>query len=172
MRWLAVLPVGLLTGLVGWLMVGGSSTKTDQLTALEQSLTLPTRHGDVLKQMYTRELTTRPLFPLLNTTGDAREPILQIIGVSVTRKRQAALIAIDGEPAAWMAPGERQGGVALLEINGTQVLIETPLGPKAMQVGERSDEGSAPLAGGSQTVVDQMPPGFRAPPPPADGPEV
>ncbi len=100
-----------------------------------------------------------------------REQILDFVGVSITRKRQAALIAIDGEPAAWMAPGERHDGVALLEIDGTQVLIETPLGPKAMQVGERSGEGSVPLAGG-QPIVDQMPPGFRSPPPPADAPGV
>jgi hypothetical protein len=104
-----------------------------------------------------------------------------------TRRRQAALVAINDAPADWLTVGETRDGVTLQAIEGSRIVVDTLLGPVPIQVGETvggappastsgpSTAASAnppPPAGVSPTILDKTPPGFRVPPAPASAPGI
>jgi hypothetical protein len=103
-----------------------------------------------------------------------REPSIRVDGVSMTRRRLAALIAIDSGPAEWLQVGESRGGVTLQSVSVSGVTVETPLGVKAVNLGDQA-AASAPAVGAAGPPIaagpDQIPPGFRSPPEPASGPK-
>ena len=70
-----------------------------------------------------------------------------------------------------MSVGETRDGVTLQQVTSSKIVVDTAFGPKDVALGERSagtSEPSSPTVQASRT--DEMPPGFRAPPPPANAP--
>lgn len=117
------------------------------------------------------ELASTPIFPMTVGPGAVTQPSLRLDGVAVTPRHSAALIAIDGKPAQWLALGESRDGVTLRSVGGSKVLIDTLVGDVVVELG-RVVGNAPPEAGavGDQTPRDPSTAGFRMPPPPASAP--
>lgn len=173
------IPLGLLTGLAAWLMAGGLSVNAkvlDEMQAGLARLRAPTSTGRNRAYGGGADLLTAPLFALTTGPGAIREPSIRVDGVTVSRRRVAALLSIDGKPAEWVSVGESREGVTLQSVSSSGVTVETVVGVKALNLGDQS-AASAPVPGTSQTasatpapVSEQMPPGYRPPPEPASAP--
>lgn len=167
-------PAGLATGLAAWLLAGGSSAKleaADELQARFLALRAP-RIAARANLVSASDLLSTPIFALTTGPGALREPGIRLDGVSISSRRTAALVSIDGRLAEWWRVGESREGVTLTDLNASGASFETALGTKGLALGEQS-AASAPAASAppaAQAVVDQMPPGFRGPPPPASAP--
>jgi hypothetical protein len=116
-----------------------------------------------------------PLFALTTGPGAVREPSIRVDGVSVSRRRMAALVSIDAKPAEWLTVGESREGITLQGVSNSSITVETLLGSRTLNLGDQS-AASAPAPGAASAVtpaaavVDQVPPGFRSPPEPASAP--
>lgn len=177
---LAAAPLGLVTGCLAWFAAGGAAAGADRLDPLQTqvaNLRAPARGQTAASYVDISSMVDAPIFAL--TTGPAaiKEPAVRVEGLSVSRKRMAALLSIDGQAAQWVSVGERRDGFTLVEVSNTRVLIETLAGPKEIALGEQTGTVSteaAPIqtaAAPASAVVDQIPPGFRSPPPPASAPK-
>lgn len=175
----AAAPLGLATGLAAWLLAGGLSVRAsaldeghERLAKLRapRSVSLPT------SETSSAPLLASPLFAMTTGPGAVREPSIRVDGVSLTRRRTAALLSIDDKPAEWVTVGESRDGVTLQAVSPSGVTIETLLGPKALNLGDQSAASApaagtpAPVATTAAMVQDQVPPGFRSPPQPASAP--
>lgn len=169
-------PAGLLTGLVAWTLAGGLSVKADALSELETSLSAahPPAVASRSKRGSSASLLAAPIFALTTGPGAVREPAIRVDGVSVSRRRTAALVSIDGGAAEWLSVGESRGGVTLQGVTADGITVETAIGEKAVKLGDQS-AASAPAAAPPPEAVataapDRPPPGFRSPPEPASAP--
>lgn len=170
------IPLGLVTGLSAWLLADGVSARASALEATHARLTAlrapaagrPSGSGGL-------GLIGAPLFALTTGPGAVREPAIRLDGVSITRRRTAALVSIDARPSEWLEVGETRDGVSLQSLTSSSATFETALGVKSLGLGQQS-AASAPLPGASgaqpvtAVVQDQPPPGFRSPPEPASAP--
>lgn len=176
-------PLGLATGLAAWLMASSDSTATEPLDAVQTKIAaLRAPKASAGRAGYARaaDLIATPIFALTTGAGALREPAIRLDGISISARRTAALVSIDGKPADWLRVGEARDGVTLQTLTSGQATFETELGPKQLALGEQS-AASAPIAtvaavapsatAPASAVVDQMPPGFRSPPPPASAPQ-
>lgn len=179
---LAAAPLGLATGCLAWFAAGGAAAGADRLDPLQTqvaNLKAPARSQAAASYADISSLANSPIFAL--TTGPAaiKEPAVRVEGLSVSRKRVAALLSIDGQAAQWVSVGERRDGFTLVEVTSTRVLIETQAGAKEIALGEQTGTVSAEAATSpiqtasapASAVVDQIPPGFQSPPPPASAPK-
>lgn len=174
----AAAPIGLLTGFLAWSAAGGASASLDRLAPIsEQLMALRPLASATLRQTPRGEgLLAMPIFALTVGPGAVREPAIRVDGLSVSRRRAAALVSIDGAAAQWMSVGESQDGVTLRAVSASKAVFDTELGDKELGLGEQSAS-SAPAASASDsvevspTIVDRIPPGFRSPPPPASAKE-
>jgi hypothetical protein len=170
------IPIGLATGLAAWLFAGGASAGLGRLDAAESQLfkLKPPAARRAMTEPRAADLLTAPLFALTTGPGAVREPSIRLDGVSLNRRRAAALVSVDGKPAAWMQPGESTSGVTLQAVTGSSASFETALGSKTLNLGEQSAE-SAPDPQARPTtgpvVADQTPTGLRGPPEPASAPK-
>jgi len=168
-------PVGAVAGFSVWLAAGGASADADRLAPLQQQATRlrpPPPHSDAALVTDITDLLATPIFALTTGVGAVKESALRLDGVSISRRRTAALLSIDGQPAEWWSVGDSRDGFTLQQVRASRVSLETPLGVREVVLGVSAgappaDPGAAPPA-----VVDQPPPGFRAPPPPASAPRV
>ena len=164
-------PLGLLTGLVAWVLAGGLSVKANALDTVESGLSALKPPAALASQAGRGEaaaLLGSPLFALTTGPGAVREPSIRVDGVSLSRRRTAALVSIDGKPSEWLEIGESRDGVTLQEVSSSSVTFETAVGTKALNLGDQSAASApAPIAAAGG---DQPPPGFRAPPEPASAP--
>jgi hypothetical protein len=168
------LPLGLATGLAAWLLAGGASAGFEQLEGAESQLMRlkppVAPRGD---EAGAADLLTTPLFALTTGPGAIREPSLRVDGLSVSRRRMAALVSIDGKPAAWLTAGETADGVTLQAVTAAGASFETALGAKTVNLGEQTAASAPdPHAPGPAppAVTDQPPPGFHGPSEPANAP--
>jgi len=168
----AAAPLGLALGLGAWLLAGGLSVRADaldevhtQLAGLQTPRPPPARASDA----GAAALLGAPLFALTTGPGAVREPAVRIDGVSITRRRLAALVSVDAGPAEWLQVGESRGGVTLQAVTAASATVETALGVKTLNLGDQS-AASAPVAPAAAAAQDQVPPGFRSPPEPASAP--
>lgn len=174
---LAGAPAGLATGLLAWMLAGGSQVAAERLDGLQvqvSNLKAPPRGASALSYVSVSDLASQPLFALTVGPGAVREPSIRVDGVSISRGRTAALLAIDGQPAEWLTLGESRAGVALQSVSASTVVVETLTGPKELALGSQSgpEAESSPETNAAATgaAPDQIPPGFRSPPPPASAP--
>jgi hypothetical protein len=165
--------VGLVLGATAWLAAGRQDVLTqaqDRLATLRASSAQRGLDGGA------PSLTGPPLFALSVGPNAVRDPVVGVLGVSRMPGRAAALLAIEGKPAAWLARGETRDGVVLRDLGWGRATLDLPLGVRTLRIGEAtapgaptpgfdpSDPMSAPAPG------DMPPPGFRSPPPPASAP--
>jgi len=174
-------PLGLLTGLVAWLLAGGLSVQAQSLSDLEAKLATlrpPKASSARVMPVSIAALQQAPLFALTTGPGAVREPSVRVDGVSFSRRRKAALVSVDGKPAEWLDVGASRDGVTLQEVSSAGVVIETAVGTKQLALGEQS-AASSPAPGGSPAAgavsqaspAEQPPPGVRLPPEPASAPQ-
>lgn len=170
-------PLGLATGLAAWLLAGGLSVRAnalDEVHARLSHLRAPAPLAARSSDAGAAALLGAPLFALTTGPGAVREPSIRIDGVSITRRRMAALVSIDAKPAEWLQVGESREGVTLQAVTVSSATLETALGVKTLSLGDQS-AASSPLPGAPGAAVaagaqDQAPPGFRSPPEPASAP--
>jgi hypothetical protein len=84
------------------------------------------------------------LFNLTSGEGAVSEAAIRVDGLSVSAGRKAALVSIDGKPAAWLEPGVEQNGVTLVEIHGGKVTFDTAVGLKEVALGAAPPSPSKP----------------------------
>jgi len=174
-------PVGLLTGMLAWLAAGGASASATALAPIESQLAAHQGAVAPVRRVShaADDLLTMPLFVLTTGPNAVADPALRLDGLSRSPRRVAALVSINGRPASWMVVGEEQDGVVLREVTPTKVVMDTPTGPKELVLGEQTQGQSggeqaaaqAPLSASAQ-INDQVPAGFKSPPPPASAPVV
>jgi hypothetical protein len=165
--------LGLALGATAWLAAGHQdvmASTQDRLAALR-----PLRAGDASAGA-APILTGAPLFALSTGPNAVKDPAVLVLGLSRMPGRTAALVAIDGKPAAWLARGDSRDGVILREVGSNRATLDLPLGVKDLRIGEAT-LGSAPVGGATSNppglgpnASDMPPPGYRSPPPPASAP--
>lgn len=166
---------GLAISLVAWWSAGGGAANSDRVSAtaaeLQRARVQTVSH---LAKSATRvaDLRASPLFLSTVGPGAVREPSMRLDGVSLSRRRVAALLSIDGRAATWVLAGETREGVTLQEVRADRVVVETVLGFKDLALGEQtSASGPASVAGPDVLETgDVPPPGVRMPPAPASAP--
>lgn len=174
------LPIGLATGLAAWLLAGGASASFEKLDGVDAELAAlhPPMRPRPVTFSSGGELLTAPLFALTTGPGAVREPAIRLDGLSLSRRRMAALVSIDGRSAAWLKAGETADGVTLQTVTASSATFETAVGVRTLNLGDQA-AASAPAAGGaaptptstpSAASADQPPPGLRRPPEPASAP--
>lgn len=167
-------PIGLATGLAAWLLADGLSVRASALEATHAQLARMRVPAAVLTSSSdggAAALLSSPLFALTTGPGAVREPAIRVDGISMTRRRLAALVSIDARPAEWLTVGETREGVTLQAVSVSSITLETALGVKTLNLGDQS-AASAPGPSATAAVVqDQVPPGFRSPPEPASAPQ-
>ncbi|HEX4712065.1 hypothetical protein, partial [Phenylobacterium sp.] len=133
-------PLGLATGLAAWLLAGGASASFDKLDGVETQLMKlrPPVTRRIDGDSSPADLLTTPLFALTTGPGAIREPSIRLDGLSVSRSRMAALVSIDGKPAAWLTAGETADGVTLQAVTASGASFETVLGAKTINLGEQT----------------------------------
>jgi hypothetical protein len=165
--------LGLALGAIAWLAAGRQDVLAptqDRLAALR-----PVRMGEAgIGGAPT--LAGPPLFALSTGPKAVKDPAISVLGLSRMPGRTAALVAIDGQPAAWLARGESRDGVILREVGSGRASFDLPLGLADLRVGEATP-GSAPVGASASappssgfSANDTPPPGYRSPPPPASAP--
>lgn len=174
----AAAPIGLLTGFLAWSAAGGASASLDRLAPISDQLMAlrPPAAAAPRRAIQGDSLLGAPIFALTVGPGAVREAAIRVDGLSVSRRRAAALVSIDGASAQWMSVGESRDGVTLRAVSASKAVFDTVLGDKELGLGEQSAS-SAPAASPgdsvevSSTIVDRIPQGFRSPPPPASAKE-
>lgn len=162
-------PAGLALGLALWLVFGRAST-ADAVEALQARLNaLPLNTAGAAAGVGSiGEAIAKPLFALTTGPGAVAEIPVRLQGIARSPYRRAALLAIAGQPAAWVEEGTSVNGVILQEVSGAKVVIDTPLGLREVKLGEAIGPESSPA--GAASEPQEIPPGYRSPPQPASAP--
>jgi hypothetical protein len=113
------------------LLIDPTSGMNDRLDAIEPVFgkALVADAGRVVKIDAAR-MAQAPIFVMTSGAGAYKEKTFQLFGVSVSSKRKAALVSIDGAAAAWMIAGMQNGDVRLLDVGGNGAVFETPVGTR------------------------------------------
>ena len=164
------LAAGVALGALLWLTLDKGAPMTARLDDLQSRLSAmraPT--APTASFVDTGSLAAAPIFVMTTGPGAVTEPTILLQGLARTPRRSAALLAINGKPAAWLELGATVDGVTLQEVGASKVVVDTVTGLKEVSLGEKT----APAGGspaGSSTSAAAPPPGFRSPPPPANAP--
>lgn len=165
----AMPPVGLALGLVLWLGLGRTST-AEAVEALQGRLNALPLNARNAPTGSTRvaDAIAKPLFALTTGPGAVAEVSIRLEGIARSPNRKAGLLSISGQPPAWVEEGDVVNGVILQEVSGAKVVVDTPLGLREVKLGEAIGPQSSPAA--TSTEPQEIPPGYRSPPPPASAP--
>ncbi|MGR4866931.1 hypothetical protein [Caulobacter sp. LARHSG274] len=161
---------GLALGAVAWLAAGRQdvySPAQGRLNALQSRRAEETPAGG------TPMLAGPPLFALSIGPNAVKDPAVAVLGLSRMPGRAAALLTIDGKPAAWLARGESRDGVVLREVASGRATLDLPLGVQDLKIGEATPASGAAMPNPAMPgggAGDTPPPGYRSPPPPASAP--
>jgi hypothetical protein len=165
--------LGLALGASAWLAAGRQdvlASPQDRLAALQPARSAQAGGGAAPM------LAGAPLFALSTGPNAVKDPAVMVLGLSRMPGRTAALVAIDGKSAAWLARGESRDGVILREVGSGRATFDLPLGLKDLRIGEVALDPASAIAAapGSSApgpaASDIPPPGYRGPPPPASAP--
>lgn len=168
---LGAIPAGFLIGTAAWLLAGGRSNASAQISTLTMSAAAPAGRTRALDPAPANDLAqaiNAPLFALTTGPGAVSDVAVRLEGLARSPGRAAALIAIDGQASAWLALGQSRDGVTLQEVSSGKILVDTPTGPKEIALGST---GAVSAAAGvaPPTAIDPAR-GFRMPPQPASAP--
>lgn len=163
---------GLFLGAVAWLTLGRGGPAAERLEDLQNRLEAIKAPAVVAAAVDPSNLSSSPVFAMTTGPGAVTEPTLALQGLSKTPSHSAALIAIDGKPADWLAEGASRDGVTVLEVRTRSVMVDTVTGSKEISLGQKSGpaNGSAATATSAAPQPAGPPVGYRMPPPPADAP--
>jgi len=144
--------VGAIMGAAGWFAFDGGRPMQARLqaeTAQARSIGLQLR-GELAPTASTAGVVAgAPLFALTSGPGAVTEPAVQLLGLSITPRRQAALVSINAKPAQWLNLGETLDGVTLVQVSSTRVLVDTPVAIReaALWTGPVGKTGQLPSGG-------------------------
>ena len=101
-------------------------------------------------------LAQAPLFVMTTGAAAYKEKTFQLFGVSISPRRKAALVSIDGATAVWMTVGSATGDIRLADVGTNGASFETPVGvknvnlsdPVAAQPGQGASSSSNSTQGG------------------------
>lgn len=130
---LSSIPMGVALGVLVWIASGDGTSMSRSITDLRSDLGKPPSALSHLRNptgALASSLATRPIFVLSVGPGALQEATVQLIGVAITPRSKAALIAINGGVAEWMKPGDTVKDVTIGDITPNGVDLDTPLGPK------------------------------------------
>lgn len=178
----AAVPGGAVIGMLAWMAAGGASATSTQLASVQKqvsALRVPTPKGELAAAADLSGLVAAPVFPMSTGPGATPEPTIKVDGLVRSPRRIAALVSINGGPSEWLARGEMRDGVTLLDVSGAKAIVDTVFGEQAVGLGEQTKgTAAAGAALGPQPGPpiandgpDQIPPGFKSPPPPASAPK-
>lgn len=166
---------GLVLGALAWVVLGKGAAASERLDDLQGRLEALRPPATVTSaSLDPATLASAPLFALTTGPGAVSEPAIAVQGLAKAPGRAAALLAIDGKPADWLAEGATRDGVTVQEVRAASVLVDTVTGTKEIVLGQKV--GPAATANGSASpspsgALQSGPPaGYRLPPPPANAP--
>lgn len=160
------LPVGLVLGLAVW-AASGQGAQTDALQAAADQLQAM---RPAIKRVDGQAMPSPMISPIFAQADQGAAPVeisVALQGVSRSGRRQAALIAIGGQPADWLTVGETRGGVTLEAVRANGVTITTANGPRELGFGPSTVTTPGSMAPGGEAGPA---PGSKGPPPPASAP--
>ncbi len=160
-------PIGLVLGVAVWLSTGHDGPQQQALDAAAGKL-------QAMRPANVHNAATTGAAPSLTATLFAQpepgaipaEVSVALQGLTRNARRQAALLAIGGRTADWLAVGETRDGVTLDSVRASGVTISTATGSRDLSFGPASAAPAAPSGG----FDPGPPPGMRGPPPPASAP--
>jgi hypothetical protein len=160
---------GAALGALVWLAAGGVSSADGRLR--DDQIRLAALKLDGPQDWPVPELAAaaiaHPLFALTTGPGAVADVVVRLVGFSLSPRRAAALISVNGGEASWIERGKSRDGVTVVEVLPSKVVVETPLGRKEAAFGA-----SDAIAVADPTSSDQsgVPAGVRLPPEPASAP--
>lgn len=169
---LAAAPVGLATGLLAWMVAGGAKAGLEKLEPVAAQIgALPVPRANPSSEPYVSiaDLVASPIFALSNGPGAMSDPIVRLDGLSVSAKRTAALVSINGAPSEWLRVGDSRSGVTIQQVRVDKVVVDTELGPREVALGQRLGGETAQTVNPA-TGTDPAASGYRSPPAPASAP--
>ncbi len=130
--------VAVLAALLTLVIDPTASTET-RLDGLKiDSLPAQSKHNATID---TAGLASAPIFVMTSGPSAYKESGLQVFGISISPKRKAALVGVDGAAPKWLAIGETLGDLRLSDVGTNGVSFDTPVGPRLVSL---SDAPAAP----------------------------
>ena len=172
---LAGILTGPTLGAIAWLLLGGAPAAGEQLQLIQERLSAARlSQGAEGPVASFNDAAARPLFALTTGPNAIPETQIRLDGIALEPHRIAALLSINGAPAAWLERGKSLEGVSLVAVLGSTVQVETETGPREIALASASAPSpspgpSAPMP--SPRIRTDIPPGVRLPPPPATAPK-
>lgn len=165
----AMPPAGLALGLALWFVLGRANTAeaVEVLQGRLNALPLNARNTPAGASRVAGAIA-KPLFALTTGPGAVAEVSIRLEGVARSPNRRAGLLSIAGQPPAWVEEGDAVNGIILQEVLGAKVVVDTPLGLREVKLGQAIGPRSSPSV--TNTEPQEIPPGYRSPPPPASAP--
>jgi hypothetical protein len=96
-------------------------------------------------------LSGAPIFVMTSGPSAYKERSVQVFGISISPKRKAALVGVDGAAPVWMTAGESAGDLRLSDVGTNGVSFDTPVGPRTVTLSD-APSGQNPAA---QTPVNK-----------------
>lgn len=160
---LAAAPAGVVLGVLAWLVLGGPGAPLRAVDAAggPSARTRPAADAGVGPAA-----SLAGLPPLMGAQAAGPEVSVRLEGLVRRPGRVAALLAFNGGPPIWLAQGDTQSGMTLVDVGSASVILESVRGPVELKVGETS--GSAPET--PPSAGDEPPAGARIPPEPNSAP--
>jgi hypothetical protein len=159
---------GLVLAAAIWLLFGFAGAVTTPIDDLQVRLTAdrsPAPPATVLAGAAARAIAA-PIFALTTGPGAVSDVTVRLDGLAISPRGQSALIAVNNQPAEWLALGASRDGVTLMQVHPSKVVLDTAIGFKEVALGQQSASAAAPSAAPSIAI----PPGAKLPPPPAGAP--
>ena len=109
----------------------------DRLNAIDPVLSrAPMADAGKSARVDVARMASAPLFVMTTGAAAYKEKTFQLYGVSISPKRRAALVSIDGAPATWITVGDVSGDVRLADIGTNGASFETPVGTRTVTLSD------------------------------------
>ncbi|MDR3509246.1 MAG: hypothetical protein P4L64_15235 [Caulobacteraceae bacterium] len=169
-------PAGLVAASLLWLVFGAHTHALGQLDQIDQRLAAigpPQARASLGQDDAAARALATPLFALTTGPGAVSDVPIRLEGLAITPGRKAALVAINGKPAKWMAVGASEEGVTVMDVQSSKVTLDTATGFKEVGLWDKAagpdGAGPAPPPNAASTPTPS-PQGFHLPPPIPSGP--
>jgi hypothetical protein len=98
----------------------------------------PKQPGGVMATDNVSGLIRQPIF-VMTTGGNAyKDKDFKLFGISITPKRKAALVSVDGAEAHWVELGETESDFTLIDIGTNGARFDTPTGIRSVNLNDGS----------------------------------
>lgn len=146
-------PVGLLAGALVWIATGSDAGGAKPIDALQAQIgsapsALHPQPGP--SGIAASNVTAKPVFLMSVGPGAVSLPSVRLVGVALTPRSRAALLAIDTAPPEWVTVGDVRRGLVISAITKSTVELDTQLGPRTVSftepLGEPTQAGATSAA--------------------------